>query len=182
MISAVCSCGHMAAGKTSVCQHFKAQGFGFYSLSDLIREEAQTLGKESNRDNLREIGNSLRNEFGPSVLADRVCLKLEPERSYVIDSIRHPLEVASLRQSIPEFRLLHVNAPVKLRYERLHPRGRVGDDVTFEEFSRQEAAEEAHPDPNGQQQKAVEGLCDLTVSNDGTIGEFDAKLKEMFPL
>ena len=68
------------------------------------------------------MGNRLRAEYGPAVLAERVKAKLSPDQNYVVDSIRNPYEVESLRAR-GDFHLLHVDAPVAIRYERVRRRG-----------------------------------------------------------
>ena len=96
------------------------------SLSDVIREEAVRQGKPVTRETLIELGNKLRREGGAGVLAERIFPRLDPEKNYVIDSIRHPAEVQVLRRR-RDFFLFHIQAPQRLRFERLRQRGREND-------------------------------------------------------
>ena len=48
------------------------------------------------RELLIQVGNELRQRFGPAVLAERIIAKLDDDKNYVIDSIRNPAEVDSL--------------------------------------------------------------------------------------
>ena len=88
--------GKNGSGKTAVSEYLKSRGFEYYSLSDEIREEMRSRGLEITRDVLIEIGNELRRQFGPGVLAERILSKLGNERNYVVDSIRNPQEVDGL--------------------------------------------------------------------------------------
>ena len=60
--------GKNAGGKGEVANYFKTKYFIYYSLSDIIREEATKRGLEHSRDNLIKIGNELREKFAPNYL------------------------------------------------------------------------------------------------------------------
>ena len=89
--------GTNGAGKTVTAEHLRTKGFEYHSLSDEIRVELNSVGREATRENLIEMGNQLRGEYGPAVLADRIKSRLRTDRNYVIDSIRNPYEVKSFR-------------------------------------------------------------------------------------
>ena len=114
--------GTNGAGKTAAADYLKSRGFQFHSLSDEIRRELDRRNQSGSRENLIEMGNRLRAEYGPAVLAERVKARLSPDQNYVVDSIRNPYEVESLRAR-GGFHLLHVDAPVEVRYERVRRRG-----------------------------------------------------------
>ena len=80
--------GRNAAGKGTVANYLKEKGFYYFSLSDVLRQEAEKRGLEENRENLIAIGNELREKFGAQVLAEKAVEILEKDRNYVIDSIR----------------------------------------------------------------------------------------------
>ena len=167
--------GTNGSGKTLAADHLRAKGFDFHSLSDEIREELERLGRPATRENLIEMGNRLRAEFGPSVLAERAKSKLRPDHHYVIDSIRNPSEVESLRRS-GDFHLLHLDAPADVRYERVRQRG--GDRLprSREEFIEQEQRELDSDDPTHQQLRACYELAEETLTNDSDIDTFKAKI------
>jgi dCMP deaminase len=170
--------GTNGAGKTAVAEYLKSKNFQFYSLSDEIREELAGQGKEATRANLIEAGNQLRAEYGPAVLAERIKARLRPDWNYVIDSIRNPYEVRALRAA-RDFRLLHVDAPVELRYDRVRQRGGARTPASFEEFVELERQELASANPANQQLRATYELADLTVSNGGTLGELESQLDQI---
>src|SRR5437870_2185126 len=125
--------GKNGSGKGEVAKYLQERGYHYYSLSDVLREEAGKRGLTITRDNLVELGNELRNERGPGVLAEKIFERLDPEKHYVIDSVRHPSEVQVLRRR-RDFLLACIKAPERLRFERLRQRGREKDPRTFEEF------------------------------------------------
>lgn len=160
--------GRNCAGKGTVAEYFTARSFGYYSLSDAIRQHLADQGIPESRDNLIAAGNQLRREGGPGVLGAKILALLEPGKDYVVDSIRNPSEVTELR-SRADFVLLEVRAPERLRYERLVSRGRVGDATSFEEFQRQEQAELQSADSAAQQLDATAACADHVVTNDGGL-------------
>src|SRR5262245_18800327 len=91
------------AGKGQSAKYLQTKSFYYYSLSDAIRDEVRTRKLEVSRESLIQVGNELRQRFGPSILADRIVELTLPDRNYIIDSIRNPAEVAALRKACKEF-------------------------------------------------------------------------------
>ncbi len=170
----------LGAGKTTVGEYLVKKGFAFYSLSDEIREEITSRGLEITRDRLREIGTELRKEHGNSVLADRILKKISQshEKNYVVDSIRNPAEVEALRKN-KDFTLVFVDAPIKLRFERIKKRQREKDPVVFEDFKRTEDKELASPDSANQQLLKCKQMADVVIENTGTKKELHTKIDEL---
>ena len=163
--------GTNGAGKTVAAEHLRKKGFQFHSLSDVIREELAAGGLPPTRENLIAEGNRLRAECGPSVLAQRVGRKFRLDQNYVVDSIRSPHEVRALREW-GEFRLLHLDAPVDLRFRRVRERGGERVPASFEEFVEQERRELSSSDESRQQLRATWAEADETIENTGTRDEF----------
>lgn len=160
--------GKNGAGKGEVAKYLQDRGFCYYSLSDVLREEAQKEGKDVSRDVLVEMGNRLRRDLGPGALAEKIFTRLDPEKHYVIDSVRHPTEIQVLRRR-SDFLLANVKAPERLRFERLRQRAREKDPVTFEEFLALEQREAASQNTTDQQLDKAIALADVTLENTGPI-------------
>ena len=167
--------GTNGSGKTIVADYLKSKGFAFHSLSDEIREELRRQGPEATRERLIEMGNQLRAEYGPAVLAERIKTKLRPDRNYVIDSIRNPYEIESLRAT-GDFHLLGLDAAQQTRYERVQQRGGPRAPASLEEFVEQEERELHSDNPASQQLRACFDLADETVRNDSTIEELNKRI------
>jgi dCMP deaminase len=170
--------GRNAAGKGEVAKYLQTKSFYYYSLSDAIREELRSRKVEINRDSLIRTGNELRQSFGPAVLADRILQHVEPDRNYVIDSIRNPAEVAALRKAVRNFRLIKVDAPLQVRFERTVARRRESDPIAFEEFVALEDRE-ATGDSTSQNLIQVEQLADEVLVNDGTLDELHPRIDKL---
>ncbi len=167
--------GTNGAGKTEVANYLRDRGFEYHSLSDEIREEIRSRGLDISREVLIAVGNELRSRYGPGVLAERILRRLDPHHNYVIDSIRNPTEVEVLRTR-KDFRLLCIDAAVRLRFERSRQRGREAAPQTLEQFLAEESKELDSQDPASQQLTATRRLADVTVTNDGTITELHGQL------
>jgi len=170
--------GKNGAGKGEVAKFLQERGYAYFSLSDVLREEAGRLGKPVTRDLLVELGNQLRQEYGPSVLAEKVFARLDPEKHYIIDSVRHPSEVQVFRRRA-DFFLANVKAPERLRFERIRQRKRESDPKTYEEFMDLEQREAASQDPSGQQLDRTIALADVILENAGPLKMLHDRVKEV---
>ncbi len=173
--------GKNASGKGTVADILKQNKFTYHSLSDALRDELNLLGKEETRENLIEIGNKLREEGGPGVLADKLMSKLDTAKNHIVDSIRNPSEVDSLKQksSLRKFFLISVDADARLRYDRLCTRGRIGDSDSWKKFVEQERQEDTSDDPNKQQLSKTMSMADYIIDNSGTLDELEEQVKKI---
>jgi dephospho-CoA kinase len=167
--------GTNGAGKGTIAEHLVKKGFSYYSLSDIIREEAEKRGLEKNRDVLIRLGNELRQAEGEGVLAKKVLRKIKGNS--IVDSIRNPAEIAELKKA-GNFILIAVDAKIELRYERIAKRKRPEDKVSFEEFRAQEEAELAAGKGKQQIKKCME-LADYRIVNNGTLQELWKKVDKI---
>jgi len=158
--------GKFAAGKGTVADLLVKRGFAYHSLSDVIREELKAREIAESRENLTEVGNSLRRERGPAALAIMIRDRLLDGRDHIVDSIRNPAEVEVLKL-LPGFFLVGVDARRELRFERLLARNRQGDPTTFEQFCALEDRETTSTDPTTQQLAATWRSVDEFLNNDG---------------
>ena len=148
-----------------MARYLGERGFSLHSLSDVIRDAAAERGLPPTREHLIRIGNLLREEGGPGVLAERIVARLGDRD--VVDSIRNPGEVAALRR-VEGFTLVAVSAPTDLRFGRSLQRARPGDPASLEEFELREAQENS-ADPRAQQLEATSRLADHRLVNDGDL-------------
>src|SRR3989338_7369468 len=175
--------GKNAAGKGEAANYLKSKGFIYYSISDIIREEATKRNLEHSRDNLIKIGNELRQNFAPNYLAHQINLKLKevlknnPKQNFVIDSIRSPFEAKELMKN-KNFTLVGIDAPIETRFKRLLERNRIGDAKTLEDFKKQEERENLKSDTNQQLDETFK-LSQNIIRNDGTMEQLHAKIDDL---
>lgn len=170
--------GKNAAGKGEAAEYMKTKGFVYYSLSDVIREEATKRSLDHSRDNLIKLGNELREKYGSSYLAQQINNKIKGQSdkntNFVIDSIRSPYEAQELMKN-KDFTLVGIDAPVELRFKRLRERNRVGDAKTLEAFREQEQRENLNNASN-QQLDATFKLSKKVIVNDGGLEELHKRI------
>ena len=175
--------GKNAAGKGVTSEYLKSKGFIYYSLSDFLREEATKRGLLHTRDNLINLGNELRAEFGSSFLAikanERInkMLKMNPNQNFVIDSIRSPYEVKELMKN-KKFILVSVEAPIEMRFERIRKRNRTGDAKSLEELRLHEEMENTSSETSQQLDKTI-SLSKKRIVNDGSFDELYKKIDDL---
>lgn len=167
--------GRNAGGKTTAAEMLGKKGFSYVSLSDVIRDEAKQRGLSPERENLIALGNELRERHGPAALATLTVERMQSDRNYAVDSIRHPAEVLALKNA-GSFSLFHVFAPLEARFERSLARARAGDALTLQDFIRMEEREFASSNAAAQQLLETERLATRTIENSGTLEEFGEKL------
>lgn len=170
--------GRNCSGKGATADYLKSKGFYFHSLSDVIREEIRKRGLEVTRENLIRVGNELRTEHDHGYLAERILERLDHDRNYIIDSIRHPQEVETLRRR-NDFTLLAVKASREIRFERIKARDREGDPKTWEEFLALEEREAGNQGSEKQQLIGTEALADRVVNNEGSLEELQSDLADL---
>jgi len=109
----------------------------------------------------------LRQRFGANILAERILAKVEDDKHYVIDSIRNPAEVNAFR-SAKHFKLIRIEAPAEIRFQRILKRQRESDPRTLADFIELENRE-AEGDDTSQNLVKVELMADHSLVNDATL-------------
>jgi len=161
--------GTFASGKDTVAEYLEKRGFEHFSLSDEIRKIASERKIITTRDNLRELGNTLRNEFGADYLPKRV-LKRAKGKKILISSIRQPAEINYLKKR-GNFVLIAVDAPIEIRFKRLKRRSRSGDPKTLRGLIEKEKKEMQSKGKNVQKLHECMLRADYIVVNDGNFNE-----------
>jgi len=172
--------GTFAAGKGTVAEYLIGKGFMYYSLSDELRLLMREKGIVTSRDNMQKVANKLREKYGPGFLASLVVKRLRGAPSItnsVVDSIRNVSEIAILRE-LKGFRLVAVDAPVDIRYERARKRGTERDPKSFGQFVAQEKKELAGNERQ-QQLMACMKQADFTIKNDGNFKNLYKQIEDV---
>src|SRR5262245_33198833 len=169
--------GRNAAGKGEVARYLQKKSFYYYSLSDAIRDEIRSRSEQPTRERLIIIGNELRQRHGAHVLAERILSKVEDDKHYIIDSIRNPSEVDMFR-SAKHFKLIRVEAPAEMRFQRTVLRNRESDPTTLQAFMEVEKREEAG-DPTSQNLLQVAAMADEVLVNDGSLPQLHERVDQL---
>ena len=172
--------GTLGAGKGTIVDYLiKEKGFVHYSVRAFITEEIIKRGQEVNRDTLTAMGNELRATHTPSYITDQLFERAKAEgKNAVIESVRTPGEIASLRQK-GTFFLFAVDADRKIRYDRVYLRGSETDHIDFDTFVANEEREMTATDPSKQNLSACIKEADYVFLNDGSIEELHAQVEKV---
>lgn len=161
--------GTLGAGKGTVVDYLvQNKGFKHYSVSGYLKEELIKQNREINRTNLQDIGNELREKFGPDYVTQELFTNAQTDNcDAIIESIRNPKEAEFIK--LKDGIMLAVTADQKIRYERIKLRKSEKDDVTFEEFQKQEEKEFQNSDPNAQNLPKCIEMSDYVITNNGSL-------------
>jgi len=180
--------GTISSGKGKVAEIFRDKGFRHHSFSSEIRQIAKERNIQINRKNLSKLGHDLRLESPhDSILGKRILDTIlkeidKGEKNFVIEGLRDPDEVNSLRKHERErpenkFILIGVDAPQEVRFERMKKRGRQGEPETFEEFKKIDD-HETHGN-QGQEVGKVMKMADYILKNDKGLEELKKMVEEI---
>lgn len=171
--------GRIASGKQVIVDYLIKKGFRYYTISNIIREEASKRGIAIERKNLQDLGNEVRNTDGPGAWTKRLIAKMEQGQNYVIDGIRNPGEIIELRK-LKNFYLIAIDAPQKQRFERFIKRAKPSDPHTWEDFLVIDKRDFGEDDLNGQQVGLCIKMNDFSINNSGYVEDFLRKFEEVF--
>lgn len=170
--------GTLGAGKGTIVEYLvQKMGFQHFSVRGFISEEILRRGLAVNRDTLTLVANDLRANHSPSWIVDQLFTQaLKTGKNCVIESIRTPGEVVSLRQK-GQFILFAVDADPKLRFDRIKKRGSETDQIDFDTFLSNEKREMESADPNKQNIGKVVQMADFVFTNNTEISHLEEKVE-----
>jgi dephospho-CoA kinase len=168
--------GQNGSGKDEVLKYLRAKyQMPYLSTGDMVREIAAKEGKEPTRENLQEISERYFREFGRGCFVKLAAEKIRQDGWVVggISGIHSAEDVKVLRDSTgKDFILINVYVSnPEVRYKRMLARHEGRDPHTYEQFLRNDKAEEEifHIQSAGQS-------ADFTISNDGTLGDLHREI------
>jgi dephospho-CoA kinase len=159
--------GHIGAGKTSAARFLESShGFRYLRYSQVLAE--WLLDESQGKAELQAIGWDVMDGGRQRELNSRLIARIESGADHAIDGLRHPIDHESLSQAFPShFFLLHIEAPLELRWQRHKPKGRF---ASFEEFRR------ADMHPVEQHIDELKPLATKVLTNTGALEELYQQL------
>lgn len=169
--------GPKLAGKGTTAAYLEnTHSASVYSMSGVLVDVAKRLHMPNSRANLIAIATGLRSQFGKDVLAQVLKKDIQAAKDdlAVIDGIRMQAEV-DIFSTLPDFHLIFIDAPTKMRYERAQNRGeKAGEaEMNFEEFKAEEEA------VTEQQIQSLQKKAQSVIKNDGTIDELYEQIQSI---
>lgn len=140
--------GFRGVGKRTIMVNHLVQkkGFKYYSLSNIVREETEKRGLDlRRRENLQDMGDILRKEYGSGYLAKEIIKQIrydliekgEEARYICIEGLKNPDEIR-IFSKLRNFFLLGVDASDEDRWNWLKKAGFIPQTMSLDEFRNQE--------------------------------------------
>jgi len=164
--------GLPGSGKEVFAEVAREYGYRILRMGDVVREEARRQGLDLVDGNVGTLANSEREKHGLGVWAERTIPRLEGKT--VIDGCRGDAELKVFRETLGrDMMIVAVDAPPEVRFERIVARGRKDAAVSWEHFRQRDERERSWGIG-----RALE-LAEVTIQNDGTLEEFQAKARAL---
>lgn len=140
--SAIGLIGRKGSGKGTVAKILhKEYGAVVFRYSDLLREILTILSIPQSRENLITLSETARDKFGQDVLQKAMSSRVRGAAQVlvVIDGLRR---AEDLPANLGELKLISVDAPLEIRYERIRQRGENVGETAFslDQFREEELA------------------------------------------
>jgi dephospho-CoA kinase len=130
------------AGKTTAISRLNALDFQSVSMGDVVREEAKRRGFGLDADGQRMTQKLLREEGGPSAIAELCSRKIVENdmKRVVVDGVRSIDEVKTFGK-VGTVKVLCIHASPSKRFQYLSRRGRKDDPKDRSEFDKRDTTE-----------------------------------------
>lgn len=160
--------GTNGAGKNTIADYLvREHGFTHFSFRTFLTEEIIRRGLPVTRESMRTVGNDLRFNHEQGYISKQILGDvLTNGTNAVIESIRSMDEAHFLLNHGARF--WAVDAPERMRYERIINRHDKTDQISFETFKAQEEKEYKNKDPKDMSVREVMQLAEITFLNAGT--------------
>lgn len=169
--------GTAGSGKDTAASYIKhkynAEEFRF---SYLLVKALEIFGIEVSRENLAWLMNILKRKFGQDVLTKamkRTIKELARKPILVLSGMRLPPDYNFLR-SFRKNRLIFLDAPERIRWQRVRVRGEKTDDnVTFREFKKLMAGE------NERYVRVIGKKAEFSIINGGNLRQLHREIDKV---
>jgi len=178
-------CGRVAAGKETLTKFLRDKGFIYFETRQIIIEGLKKLGLELSRENMQNWADDLRVKEGVGAVMNIMLTKANKDKTkhYIFDSLRNAGEAEFLRKELGEknFFLIGVDAPQKLRFQRILSRGKESDPKNWEDFLKMDDRD--HFDFSnimGQQTGKLLHISDFIIVNDSSLESSMKRIEEIW--
>ncbi len=168
--------GMPASGKSEASNVARRINIPVVSMGDVVREETARLGLPPTDENIGGTGTRLRVEEGMDAIAKRCIPKIRSLNSpvVVIDGTRNIEEVNYFKKEFgSDFKLIAIEAPFDLRFERMKKRARSDDMYNIEELKRRDEREKGWG-----LDKAI-GTAEVKINNTDPLEKFQEEIKKL---
>jgi dephospho-CoA kinase len=142
----------------------------------MLRDLARRMYLEENRNNLQKISEIFRQNFSEDILSKVVHhdVKNDRHRIVAVDGVRRASDIKYL-QTLPNFKLIYIEADLETRFARTKARYENSDDATktFAEFKKDQKKEAES------QIKGLKPKANCVVNNNGSLKELYVQIDKL---
>lgn len=169
--------GEIASGKGTFAKYIVENKNGSsHRFSTMLRDVAQRMYLEENRENLQKISTMLRDNFGSDILSKTIYHDVDNDSHEIIaiDGVRRFGDIEFLKK-LNGFKLVYIEADMEKRFERITQRGENADDnsKTLKEFKK-DHEKEAESEIRDLKEKA-----DFVVDNNGSFEDLYKQIDDI---
>lgn len=161
--------GRIGSGKTTAGKYLEGtHGFQYLRYSAVL---ADWLAKDSeSKAHLQKVGWEVMAGGMQAELNRRLVEQVAADSDVAIDGLRHPLDYQTLNSRFSSsFRLVYIDSPPQLRFDRLKAKGKYADFAVFH-------AADSHPVE--QQIDSLQASASLVIQNEASLQALYTKVGE----
>jgi dephospho-CoA kinase len=166
------------SGKSEAVKIAKEQNIPVIRMGDMVWEETKKQSLELNDKNVGTIANNMRKKYGIDIWAKKTIEKIKKIKNtniLVIDGVRNLEEVEIFKKKLgDDFLLVAIQVSDKLRYKRAMNRNRKDDSKDLVKIKERDNREISWG------LDTVIASADMIISNEGSLEEFQNKIKQIF--
>lgn len=169
--------GEIASGKGTISKYIvKKYGGVSYRFSDPLRDILKRIHREIDRKNLHRISMALRKYFGEDIFSEVIFkdIKTDKKNVIVLDGVRRVGDIQHLK-NIKGFKLIFVEADMKVRYGRLKKRKENKDD----EEKNMRSFRKEHESEVERKIRKLKKTADFVVGNNGGTAELYRQIDQI---
>ncbi len=167
--------GMPGSGKSTASDCARKMELDIIVMGDVVREETSKRGLEPTPENIGKTMLNLRKEEGPGIIARKCREKILKAKSetVIVEGIRSLDEVEEFKKSFSNFKLVAIHTSPKIRFQRLHSRGRSDDPESRKIFSERD---------NRELKVGIGSaiaMADRVIINEGSLNEFKLEVYKL---
>ncbi|TSD06176.1 MAG: dephospho-CoA kinase [Parcubacteria group bacterium Greene0714_7] len=155
--------GTIGAGKGTVATYLEEKGFRHISVSAFLENEALRRGLVPTRIVCREIANEYRAKHSTALVGAVLGEINSVKENVVVESLHSVPEVLYIRNL--GGKVLSVDAPLSVRYERIQRRGEEKDAVSFDDFLKEQNRQMVSENRDENNLKEAIAMADFHIDN-----------------
>ncbi len=171
--------GTIGAGKGTVVEYLKSKGYSHYSISHVLRAMLASQGKHQGRSEMSHLAEELLHQRPGGVFS--IVLehaKHDGATDFIVEAVHRESEAAFLRAH--GAKIIGVDAPLEVRYERTHERAEGEKDaVTLEQFTEHSLREDEGKGDISSNIRAVINSADAVISNNSTVEHLHTQINSV---